>query len=190
MAEILLEVQDFSFGVQPLFRVPRFKLEKGEKVLLMGPSGCGKTSFIEFIGGHRPAQAKSLRVNSPASFVFQDLNLIDEFSIRENLALELSREQMARALEWLAGLDFDSNRDPRVSTLSEGEQQRVSVVRALAAGRELILADEPTSHLDRGLADRLMALIKKHANSALVVSHDEHLKRFFDRVVLFEDISK
>ena len=84
MTENLLEVQEFSFGKKPLFRIPHFHLKKGEKVLLMGPSGCGKTSFIEFLAGHREAHAATLAVSGPVCFVFQDLNLIREFSVLEN----------------------------------------------------------------------------------------------------------
>lgn len=188
MSDILLEVRDFNFADR--IRIPRFEVRKGEKVLLMGPSGCGKTSFLEVIGGHRPAGSTRLKLDGPPSFVFQDLNLIDEFSVRENLAIELPPAQIIRALDWLAALDFDIKRNPPVKKLSEGEQQRIAVVRALATGRDLLLADEPTSHLDRGLADRLMSLVQKTARSTLVVSHDDRLKRFFDRVVLFEDIAR
>lgn len=190
MSEKLIEVQDLVFGPNAIFKIPRFELNKGERVLLMGPSGCGKTSFLEFLAGFRKGKSKSLHVAPKHSVVFQDLNLIEEFSLRENLCLELPSDAVERALEWLERLDFSADGNVLIKRLSKGEQQRVAVVRALAKNNELLLADEPTSHLDRHRADKLMALMREHGTTTLVVSHDDHLKRFFDRTILFEELVK
>ncbi len=189
MSQSLIEVHDLSFGENAVFGIPKFELAKGEKILLMGPSGCGKTTFLEFLAGFRKASAKKKLVASTPSVIFQDLNLIDEFSVRENLNVELNPEQVSRALEWLKQVDFSVPASALVKRLSKGEQQRVASVRALAKGRDLLLADEPTSHLDRHHADQLISLLVKTSNTALVVSHDTHLEHFFDRVVLFEEIA-
>ena len=189
MPETLIEVRDLVFGANALFRIPKFVLRKGEKLLLMGPSGCGKTSFLEFLAGFRKAKTAKCVVASPPSVIFQDLNLIEEFSVYENLRLELDKEQSNRAVEWLSQVDFQLPMQRLVKRLSVGEQQRLASVRALAKGRHLLLADEPTSHLDRRHAEQLASLLVRHAETALVVSHDHHLERFFDRVVLFEEIA-
>lgn len=190
MSEKLIEVEDLTFGPNQLFKIPRFEIKKGERVLLMGPSGCGKTSFLEFLAGFRKGSAKRVHVAPEHRVVFQDLNLIEDFSVYENLRLELTQENLTQALQWLKRLDFDLPVSTLVKRLSKGEQQRVAVVRALAKNDELLLADEPTSHLDRHRADKLMALLKERVHTALVVSHDDHLKRFFDRTMLFEELTK
>lgn len=190
MSENLIEIQDLAFGPNQIFKIPRFELKKGERVLLMGPSGCGKTSFLEFLAGFRKGFAKRIHVAPHHRVVFQDLNLIEDFSVYENLKLELEQKNLERALTWLKRLDFEVSTNTLVKKLSKGEQQRVAVVRALAKNDELLLADEPTSHLDRHRADKLMALLHETAASALVVSHDDHLKRFFDRTVLFEELAQ
>jgi putative ABC transport system ATP-binding protein len=190
MKENLIEVADLKFGPNQIFKIPRFELKKGERVLLMGPSGCGKTSFLEFLAGFRKGQAKKVHVDPKHRVVFQDLNLIEDFSVLENLRLELPQKDVETALGWLKRLDFSASTNTLVKRLSKGEQQRVAVVRALAKNDELLLADEPTSHLDRARADILMQLLHERAHSALVVSHDDHLKRFFDRTVLFEELTQ
>jgi len=190
MSEKLIEVEDLAFGPNQSFKIPRFELKKGERILLMGPSGCGKTSFLEFLAGFRKGAAKKVHVAPNHRVVFQDLNLIEDFSVLENLRLELSDENLADALKWLKRLDFELPSSALVKKLSKGEQQRVAVVRALAKNDELLLADEPTSHLDRHRADKLMDLLHERVHTALVVSHDDHLKRFFDRTILFEELTK
>lgn len=190
MAEKLIEVQDLAFGPNQVFKIPRFELRKGERVLLMGPSGCGKTSFLEFLAGFRKGTAKRVHVAPRHRVVFQDLNLIEDFSVLENLKLELQKDDLDRALQWLKRLDFSIPVSTLVKKLSKGEQQRVAVVRALAKNDDLLLADEPTSHLDRHRADKLMDLLHECAHSALVVSHDDHLKRYFDRTVMFEELEE
>lgn len=190
MAEKLIDVQDLAFGPNQVFKIPHFELKKGERVLLMGPSGCGKTSFLEFLAGFRTGTAKRIHVAPGHRVVFQDLNLIEDFSVYENLKLELQGQDLDRALKWLERMDFSVPTSTLVKKLSKGEQQRVAVVRALAKNDELLLADEPTSHLDRQRADKLMDLLHECAATALVVSHDDHLKRFFDRTILFEDLTQ
>src|SRR5258708_6485994 len=106
MSEKLIEVEDLAFGPNQLFKIPRFELKKGERVLLMGPSGCGKTSFLEFLAGFRRGTAKRVHVAPDHRVVFQDLNLIGDFSVHENLRLELSNENLVQALQWLKRLDF------------------------------------------------------------------------------------
>jgi len=190
MSENLIEIQDLAFGPNQIFKIPRFELKKGERVLLMGPSGCGKTSFLEFLAGFRKGSAKRIHVAPNHRVVFQDLNLIEDFSVYENLKLELTNEELERAIQWLERLDFGASATSLVKKLSKGEQQRVAVVRALAKNDTFLLADEPTSHLDRHRADKLMDLLHERAASALVVSHDDHLKRFFDRTILFEELAQ
>lgn len=186
-SENVIEIKNAKFGPNNSFQVTEFRLAKNEKVLLMGPSGCGKTSFLEFLAGVREGSAQKLKVPTP-SVVYQDLNLVEDFSIDENLALELPKMAREEAYDQLKSLGLEKSRGMVVKKLSKGEQQRVAVVRALFQNKDVLLADEPSSHLDRKRAEELMTVITKRAKSALVVSHDHHLERFFDRVIQFEEL--
>lgn len=174
----------------PLFTIPEFDLKAGEKLLLMGPSGCGKTSFLEILTGLREAESERLSVVEDRSIIHQDLNLIEEFSVRENLGIELHGEQVDRAFEILSLLGMDGFEAKLAGKMSRGEKQRVATARALAKSAKLLFADEPTSHLDRKNAEELIRVLTKRAESALVVSHDSRIEKYFDRVVKFEDIVK
>lgn len=185
----LIAAQNVQFGPGGMFTIPRFEVKVGEKVLLMGPSGSGKTTFLEFLAGFREGHAEVLARPASLAMVFQDLNLIDDFSIRENLSLELESRDLDQALRWLKELELPASPQTRVKNLSKGEQQRLAVIRALAKRSELLLADEPTSHLDRSRAEKLIELLTKNSTTALVVGHDPHLERFFDRVILFEKLT-
>src|SRR4051812_24858051 len=126
MSENLIEIQDLAFGPNQIFKIPFFELKKGERVLLMGPSGCGKTSFLEFLAGFRKGIAKRVHVDPHHRVVFQDLNLIEDFSIFENLKLELDGQDLEQVLVWLKRLDFNLPTNSIVKKLSKGEQQRLA----------------------------------------------------------------
>jgi ABC-type lipoprotein export system ATPase subunit len=189
MPESLISARDLRFGPDHSYRVSQFELKPGEKVMLIGPSGCGKTTFLEFLAGFRAGSAEKMHIHPSMGFIFQDLNLIENFSVRENLALELAAEAQEQAMRWLEELDFAPSENAIIKTISKGEQQRVAAVRALAKRPELLLADEPTSHLDRVRAEKLIGLLTKAARTALVVGHDPNLERFFDRVISFEKLT-
>ena len=169
----------------------------GSCVAFTGPSGSGKTTLLALLGAmERPShgqvffQGRDLRGDSDAEltrirrkmgFIFQDFALIPSLAVWENITYPLiprgmsagERLKLAQSLLNQLGLPDKANERPH--ELSGGEQQRVSIARALAGRPEVILADEPTSNLDDAAADELIAVLKMtHASGTTIIfsSHD------------------
>jgi putative ABC transport system ATP-binding protein len=186
----------------------------GELVLLLGPSGSGKTTLLTIIAGlQRPTSGKVLLFGRPVpdysprdmqrlraaniGFVFQTFHLLESLSVLENVILVTRfsgmprAEARRRAMDLLErfGVGRLASSDPR--TLSQGEKQRVAVARALVNGAELILADEPTGSLATQQGFDVVRMIrdcvKQEDRCALVVSHDERIAEFSDRVLHLRD---
>lgn len=164
-----------------------FDVNSGEKILINGPSGCGKTSLLESIYGLRKYTAQEFSIDPNSCFIFQDLNLIEDFSIRENLSLELKNDQIPIAEKLIEKFELKIKDNRIIKTLSRGEQQRISVARSLAKNTELILADEPTSHLDKRRAHLVMETLVQKSNTLIVVSHDIAMEKYFKRVIKLEE---
>ncbi|HSE07839.1 MAG TPA: ATP-binding cassette domain-containing protein [Nocardioidaceae bacterium] len=191
----------------------------GEVLLVMGPSGSGKTTMLLMLGALlRPTsgsitvtgrdgrsidvastpegQLPSLRAHT-FGFIFQDYALLDALSALENVAVAENiagvkgAKAGSRALEMLERVGLAHRADARPSQLSGGEQQRVSVARALANDPPVLLADEPTANLDasrgRHLARLLRKLAEEDGRSIVIVSHDDRLREVADRVLWLED---
>ena len=194
----------------PALRGVDLKLKKGEIVSIMGPSGCGKTTLLNIIGGiDRPdrgsvqfegVELTSLNDNQLAdlrlekiSFVFQFYNLLPLLNAKENVEIPLVfsgvdkkiREQKALELLHLVGLKGREDHLP--TELSGGEQQRVSISRAMANNPLLMICDEPTGDLDsssaRKILDILYTLNKEHNMTILMVSHDKRVALICDRIL-------
>jgi putative ABC transport system ATP-binding protein len=188
--------------------------EAGQVTLVMGPSGSGKTTLLTMIGGLlRPTSGRIAvagieitalpprelpRVRREVvGFVFQTFNLLESLSARENVevALNVAGSKGPAARQRAAGLlvaaGLEGRLDFRARDLSGGEKQRVSIARAIANRPSLLLADEPTANLDsrhgREVMDLLRELTKEGGRGAVVVSHDERLRRIADRVLWLED---
>lgn len=188
----------------------------GEVVGLIGPSGSGKTTLLKALGavieptggkitlGGEPVydhgwKIKDLRAlrRDRIGFVFQAPYLIPFLNATDNVALIPMLAGMAdagarrRALELLRVLDVGHRAQAQVSELSGGEQQRVSIARALANHPPIILADEPTAPLDsqRALAvvRILNGLAKQYRTAIIVVTHDEKIIPTFRRIYHIRD---
>src|SRR5271165_7077500 len=174
-------------------------VESGEFVAFMGPSGSGKTTLLNLLGGLDVPTRGSITVagdevtNMSASsltrwrarhvgFIFQMYNLIPVLNAFQNVELPLlltklskaeRREHVEMALS-LVGLADRMNHFPR--QLSGGQEQRVTIARAVVSDPTFLLCDEPTGDLDRKSADEIMALIEelvaKHSKTVLMVTHD------------------
>jgi lipoprotein-releasing system ATP-binding protein len=182
----------------------------GEMVAIVGASGVGKSTLLHVLGTLDRPDAGELRVagedvlalpearrcefrNRTLGFVFQFHHLLPEFSAVENVAMPLliggARVEGARrrALDLLEEVGLSGRADHRPGALSGGEQQRVAVARALAAGPRALLADEPTGDLDREtgrrLHETLRGLSRARGLTVLVVTHNEELARACDRVL-------
>jgi putative ABC transport system ATP-binding protein len=185
----------------------------GEFVALTGPSGCGKTTFLTIAGlleAHSEGefeidnvnvremsdQARSRLRNERIGFVFQSFNLLDDLTVRDNVEMPLryrgllAKERLRRVESSLyrVGLDRHGNSFP--SELSGGQQQRVAVARALAGSPRMVLADEPTGNLDRGMAARVMDLLgelHRDGVTIVVVTHSVEMMRRAEREIRVVD---
>ena len=188
----------------------------GEVVGLIGPSGSGKSTLLKCLGavieptagrmilggrtiyenGWKIPDLRALRRDS-IGFVFQAPYLIPFLDVTDNVALlpmlagRSNREARARALELLTALDVGHRAKAQPSELSGGEQQRVSIARALANQPPVILADEPTAPLDSERALAVMRILEKMASqyrtAIIVVTHDEKIIPTFKRIYQIRD---
>lgn len=188
-------------------------LQAGELVCLMGPSGCGKSTLLSLIAGllapdtgqvrvlghdyaaMSPAQVDRVRL-SHIGVVFQDHNLIAEFTCQQNIALPLAARgfdrdsvdaEVDRCLA-AVGLPGFNGRYPE--QLSGGQAQRVGIARALAGRREILVADEPTGALDSANSLALFRLLRSVADQGTCVvmaTHDPEAAAFTDRAFWMRD---
>ncbi len=204
----LFEVRDLavSAGGVPLLAGVGLALEPGEAVGVVGPSGSGKTTLLRALAllsdpvrgevtlrGRGPADWGYPEWRRRVSLVAQRPELLDD-TVRQNLArpfgyrTSLGAFPEERAKRALAELGLDDRLDQAAPTLSEGQQQRVSLVRALLVEPDVLLLDEPTSALDARAVRAVEALVTRDVSergaAALVVTHDaEQAERWCDRVV-------
>ncbi|MDR0416001.1 MAG: thiol reductant ABC exporter subunit CydC [Propionibacteriaceae bacterium] len=163
-------------------------LGPGQSLAVTGPSGVGKTTLAATIMGLIPARAGAVAVTGRVGYLAQDAHIFAT-SVAENVRIgdkDASDAAVAAALR-AAGLDLDPNRvvGEQGSTLSGGEARRLALARVLVGPYALLILDEPTEHLDRETADRLMDDIWAHLDRrpVLVVSHDESLAARCDQVL-------
>ena len=190
-----------------------FTVEQGEFVAIMGESGSGKTTLLNILAAlDRPTAGTVLlsgrdlagvREKDMAAFrrdnlgfVFQDFNLLDTFSLRDNILLPLvlsgkKYPEMERRLAPLADtLGITQLLDKYPYEVSGGQKQRCAVARALITQPEIILADEPTGALDSRAADSLMALfsqINRAGQTVLMVTHSASAASHAGRVLFIRD---
>lgn len=190
-----------------------FSVEKGEFVSIMGESGSGKTTLLNIIstldeatGGEvyldgkplsniKDKEISAFRRNT-LGFVFQDFNLLDNFTIKDNilLPLVLSKTPVAEMEERLVpivrklGIEAHINKYPY--EVSGGQKQRVAVARALITQPKIILADEPTGALDSKASQNLMEILKginETGQTILMVTHSTRAASFSSRVLFIRD---
>jgi putative ABC transport system ATP-binding protein len=191
-----------------------FYVEKGEFVSIMGPSGSGKSTLLHLLGGlDRPSEGEvtlagerlSLLNENQATlmrrhnigFVFQFYNLLPTLTAAENILLPILidgqdpshyDERLSRILDMVGLLE---RREHKPDQLSGGEQQRVSLARALITEPAIVLADEPTGNLDTKTGTSIMQLLRRSCEeldqAIVVVSHDPTASAYADRVVFLRD---
>ncbi len=189
----------FQYDSNNSFEIPDIELKGGEQLLILGKSGSGKTTILNILGGLLKPQAGEVKLGDTLlhelsgakldkfrgkhiGIVFQKPHILAPLTVEENLRLAnfFVGEKDARNLELLKELGIFEKRKAKVTTLSEGEAQRVSIARALANHPQLILADEPTASLDDENAAIVVKLLKEQAqkfNAALIiVTHDQRVK--------------
>ena len=212
---VRIENLTFGYGADGFrLRVPEFSLDDGERVAVVGPSGSGKTTLLNLIAGILTPDAGRIDVAgtevsglsdaerrrfraSRIGFVFQDFALLDYLSARQNiyypyritpaLVLDEAARDRGERLAMACGIGDKLDRHP--SALSQGEQQRVAICRALVTQPKLILSDEATGNLDPDSKARILDLLFEQASEAgaavLAVTHDHELLPRFERVLDF-----
>jgi len=188
-------------------------INRGEFVAVMGPSGSGKSTLLTIAGGLEVPTSGTVRIDGEdlgglnvsqlaevrlrrVGYIFQDFNLLPALTAVENvsMALELGgtarKDAEAQAAEQLGTVGLADRLHHFPDDLSGGEQQRVSIARALVGGGQLVLADEPTGALDSVTGETVMRTLRAACNSgttAVVVTHDAQLAAWADRVVFLRD---
>ncbi|HEX5958118.1 MAG TPA: ABC transporter ATP-binding protein, partial [Hyphomicrobiaceae bacterium] len=189
-----------------------FAVQAGESVAIVGPSGSGKTSLLMVMAGLEQATSGSVQVaghelaglgedalarirGAHIGIVFQSFHLVATMTALENVALPLELAgrrdafEAARALLDEVGLAHRTDHFP--AQLSGGEQQRVAVARALSAGPQILLADEPTGNLDGPTGEHIIELLfdlqLRHQATLVLITHEMRLADRCGRVVHMAD---
>jgi putative ABC transport system ATP-binding protein len=198
----------------PILRGVSLEVARGETIFLAGPSGSGKTTLLSILGcilmpdqgsvqvldqeaaGLTPDQLTAFR-RQHLGFVFQSFNLFPTLSALDNICLALTvcgstlRNARRRATELLDQVGLSHRSHLRPAQLSTGECQRVAVARALANDPVLVFADEPTASLDaengQSVLHLLHRLVHDQGASLVVVTHDERIFSYADRILRLED---
>lgn len=180
-------------------------LEKGKFVVILGPSGAGKSTLLNMLGGLDSPTSGTIRVNgtdistlsqneladyraSTVGFVFQFYNLIPTLTVLENVALvkEISKHPLD-AGKMLAEVGLSDHAKNFPAELSGGEQQRVSIARALAKNPEILLCDEPTGALDSEtgvmVLKLLLSMARTYGKTIVVVTHNQNIAKMADVVI-------
>jgi putative ABC transport system ATP-binding protein len=203
-----------SFGM----RVRSLAVPLGASTALVGPSGSGKTTLLGLIAGTLRAASGSIIVNDEAitefsdnelgqyrlrnvGQVFQSFELLSYLTVIENVMLPwyisgdgLKEDIRERAAELLRDVDLTTKQTARPGELSQGEQQRVAVCRAMLNNPPVLLADEPTGNLDQenkqNVVDLLVEQAKRNNSTFLMVTHDESLLSKFDSVLDMRSVAQ
>ncbi len=212
---ILIELKNltkrYGYGDTESFALKNFDLtiKRGEFIMIMGPSGCGKTTLLNIIGlldratrgdyflngenvaaisARRQAKLRAKKIG----FIFQNFNLIEDLPIIENVALPLvytgysKTSRLKNASSALARFHLKEKEYYHPYQLSGGQEQRVSIARAIVGDPEIILADEPTGNLDSRSSHTVMEELKnihKEGNTIIMVTHNPSLITYATRVI-------
>src|SRR6201991_2601480 len=202
---------EYASGENSVRPIEGFNLDvaAGSLVILMGPSGCGKTTLLSCLGGTlRPSggaikfgdvdvtsldsRGLSMYRRETVGIVFQAFNLVPSLTAAENVMVPMLAAGMSRraafkkAQQMLAPVGLEDRVSHRPGDLSGGQQQRVAVARAIALDPPLVLADEPTAHLDFIQVEEVLRLIRELASGdrmGVVATHDSRILPLADRVV-------
>jgi putative ABC transport system ATP-binding protein len=213
--DLTVEYKSSGYVIRPL-RDLSFTAKDGQLVVLLGPSGCGKTTLLSCLAGLLTPTSGTIRLDDvevsafrgsrlsryrreTVGVVFQAFNLIPSLSARANVMVPLRlakvgrAEARRRAEELLNQVDLSERMNHHPSRMSGGQQQRVAIARALALDPPLVIADEPTAHLDYIQVEGVLRLIRSIASPGrlvVVATHDERITQLADVVVELAGQSK
>ena len=208
VTDLTVEYSSGGYKVRPLHEF-NLSMDKGELGVLLGASGCGKSTLLSAIAGLLRPVSGSIRVNetevvglsgkdmneyrqNSVGIVFQAFNLIPSLTARENIELVCRTAGRTRAAarhqadHLLETVNLGDRARHRPGSMSGGQQQRVAIARALALDPPVVLADEPTAHLDYIQVEGVLDILRKLADAdrtVLIATHDERLLPLADRIV-------
>jgi putative ABC transport system ATP-binding protein len=206
--DLTVEYVSGGYKVRPIQDLS-FQANGGQLVVLLGPSGCGKTTLLSCIAGLLTPSAGEIRLDDvdvvglrgarqssyrrdTVGVIFQAFNLIPSLTAQANVMVPLRLARMGRAaarrraVELLELVGLGERVNHRPGQLSGGQQQRVAIARALAHDPPLVVADEPTAHLDSIQVEGVLRLIRDIAASGrlvVVATHDDRITQIADQVV-------
>ena len=214
----ILELENINYGYvdggmrREILKDLSYKFEEGTFYTILGPSGAGKTTLLSIMAGLDKAESGKVIYEgedvekmtlhkyrrNKIGIVFQSYNLISYLTGVENVILAMeetdnkipgNKKELAYALLNLVGI-VNTKADRMVTKLSGGEQQRVSIARAMAANVDLIFADEPTGNLDTETEGEIIALFKtlaeEYGKTIIVVTHSDEVSKLSDRRLLLK----
>ena len=184
-----------------------FSIPKGEFVVILGPSGAGKSTLLNLLGGMDSATSGTITVDSEnienysknelaeyraenVGFIFQFYNILPTLTVLENVDIVkdiVKKPKSSKKILEEVGLKDHMNKFP--NQLSGGEQQRVSIARAIAKNPKILLCDEPTGALDSKTGVEVLKLLKKQCdanngeNTVIIVTHNALIAEIADRVI-------
>lgn len=187
-------------------------VDKGELIAIMGPSGAGKSTLLNILGcidvpssgqyyldgndiSMIHADGLALIRNVKIGFVFQNFNLLYDFSLIDNVGMPLTyskdkKKIKERAIESLKSVGLEDHAKKTPKELSGGQKQRVAIARALVTNPEVILADEPTGALDKENGEKILEMlleINKRGKTVIIITHDINVANRCNKIMKIID---
>ncbi|MBP6387252.1 MAG: ATP-binding cassette domain-containing protein [Pseudarcicella sp.] len=199
----------FAYSNDQTIAFQNFSCDANKSLLVLGESGKGKTTLLHLLGLLLKPDSGEIFINNKLitqlpnaeinrfraeniGIVFQQSHFVQSLTVKENLLLVnylgKQKESIERVQELASQLGFENHLNKKTNQLSQGEQQRVSIARALMNKPSVILADEPTSSLDDSNCVKVIDLLQKQSSeikaTLLIVTHDQRLKQVFDHNII------
>tara|TARA_B100000575_G_scaffold252254_1_gene220127 strand:- start:30 stop:680 length:651 start_codon:yes stop_codon:yes gene_type:complete len=202
-----------KFGKRQILKDLNFKVNKGEYISIIGKSGAGKSTLLnvistlekEYLGNvfyenkdikdYNDVEISKLR-NKKIGFIFQNFNLLEDFTVIENIMLPArltkidEMELKKKALELINKFELDLTVNQYPNELSGGEKQRVAIARALINKPEIIFADEPTGNLDSRMSieiSNILSKLNQEGQTIVMVTHNEELAKSSNKILELKD---
>ena len=202
-----------KFGKRQILKDLNFKVNKGEYISIIGKSGAGKSTLLNVIStlekeysgnvfyenkdirDYNDVEISKLR-NKKIGFIFQNFNLLEDFTVIENIMLpgRLTKidemELKKKALELINKFELDLTINQYPNELSGGEKQRVAIARALINKPEIIFADEPTGNLDSKMSieiSNILSKLNQEGQTIVMVTHNEELAKSSNKIFELKD---
>ena len=202
-----------KFGKRQILKDLNLKVKKGEYISIIGKSGAGKSTLLNVIStlekeysgnvfyenkdirDYNDFEISNLR-NKKIGFIFQNFNLLEDFTVIENIMLpaRLTKldeiELKEKALRLINKFELDLTKNQYPNELSGGEKQRVSIARALINKPEIIFADEPTGNLDSKMSteiSNILSKLNKDGQTIVMVTHNKELAKSSNKILELKD---